>query len=83
MEKATHYFFYGKLTILNGVIILFGFGFYHLLNKAIELQNVALVGELVPLGALIIGLGTLEINQIFKHLKWMKLHKQKENDEKH
>lgn len=78
MDKITYIFFYGKLTILNGVIILFGFGFYHLLNKAIELQNVALVGELIPLGALIIGLGTLEINQIFKHMRWLKSHKEKE-----
>lgn len=78
MSKYSKSFFYIKLLILNGVIILFGFGFYNLLGKAIDSQNVAIVGELVPLGVTLLGLGTLEITQIFKYMKHLNMIKQKE-----
>lgn len=71
-KKRESWFLYAKLTVINVVIILFGLGVWHLLSKAVDQHDAVIVGELVPLMITVIGLVTLEINQIFKHLKFLR-----------
>lgn len=75
MKNKAKYFFYTKLVIINALIFLFGFGLYHLMNKAISMSDNVMLSVLVPLGLATIGLITLEISLIFKYLG-----KDKQND---
>lgn len=70
MSKHEKYFFYTKLVIINVLIFVFGFGLYHLAVQAINNNNDTMLGIIAgTLGTPTIGLISLEINLIFKHLR--------------
>lgn len=66
VSKSTIFLLILKLFIINGSIFAFGFGVYHLTLVALEDQNPALLGAIIPLGLAVIALITLEINSIYK-----------------
>lgn len=56
-----------KIFVINGLIMAFGFGLYHLLDLCIEKNLPSLIAGIAPISIAVIGLITLEINCIYKY----------------